>query len=191
MTETPDRYGYHYQLRPFAPAPESRGLILGGLLHRLPGVLSVEYQLAGDLRSVVWPAPCSAISRRHELWRQTCFEIFFGVPGQSAYWEVNIGPSGCWNLYHFTSYRQGMQEEAAVDRLTCPVVREDGTFSLSCRIDVHKLIPDYLGIEAGVAGVVLHTTGNAGYWAIDHLETVADFHSRRSFLIALPGVAKM
>lgn len=113
------------------------------------------------------------------------------MPGQSAYWEVNIGPGGCWNLYHFTSYRQGMQEEAEVDRLTCHVVRKDDTFALSCRIDVHKLIPDCLGIEAGVAGVVLHTTGAASYWAVDHLETVADFHSRRSFLIVLPGVAKM
>ncbi len=190
MTETPDRSDIIFQLRPFAFAGDSCGLTFGGLFHRLPGVLSIEYLLKGDLRSVVWPVSCRAISRRHELWRQTCFEVFFGIRGQSAYWEVNIGPAGCWNLYHFTGYRHGMQEEAAVDRLTCQVDREEDTFSLSCLIDVHKLIPDCKEIEVGVAGVVLHSVGDASYWAIDHLETVPDFHNRQSFLIVLPGVAR-
>jgi hypothetical protein len=191
VTETPDRYGNHCKLRPFAPAGDFRGLTFGGLLYRLPGVLSIEYRLEGDLRSVVWPAPCPVISRRHELWRQTCFEFFFGIPGESAYWELNIGPGGCWNLYHFTSYRYGMQEEAAVNGLTYHVVREDGTFSLACQIDVQKLIPDCQRLEAGVAGVISHTTGAVAHCAIDHFKTVPDFHDRQSFLIVLPGVIKM
>lgn len=191
MEETRERYGFHFQLRPFAPVKDCRGLTLGGLIYRLPGVLSIEYRLEGDLRSVVWPAPFPAISRCHELWRQTCFEFFFGVPGESAYWEVNLGPGGCWNLYQFGGYRQGMREDAAVERLACHVVRENDTFSLTCRIDVCKLVSDCQGLEAGVAGVILRTTGGTEHWAIDHLENVPDFHSRRSFLIVLPGVAKM
>ncbi|MBU1567307.1 MAG: DOMON-like domain-containing protein [Proteobacteria bacterium] len=190
MTETQGRHGYHFQLRPFAPVRDSHGFCFGGSLHRLPGVLAIEYRLEGDLRSVVWPAPCAAISRRHDLWRQTCFEIFFGIPGESAYWEVNLGPGGCWNLYHFTDYRQGMHEDASVDRLTCHMARDGDTFSLACRINVKKIVPDCLGLEVGAAGVVFDTTGAVSYWAIDHLEAMPDFHIRKSFLIVLPGVAK-
>jgi hypothetical protein len=188
VTETPGRDGYHFQLQPFAPARESKELTLGGLLHRLPGVLSIEYRLEGDLQSIVWPAPCSTISRRHELWRQTCFEIFFGIPGEAAYWEVNLGSGSCWNLYNFTGYRKGMQEDTAVDRLSSHVVRDDRAFSLSCRIDVNKLVPDCQGLEVGVAAVLLDTTGATAYWAIDHFENTPDFHSRRSFVIVLPGI---
>ena len=191
MTETAEKYGYPFQLRPFAPALGSRGLTLGGSLYRLPGVLSIEYRLEGDLRSVVWPTPCLVLSRRHELWRQTCFELFLGIAGESPYWEVNLGPDGGWNLYHFTAYRQGMQEDSAVDELTSHVVRDGNGLSLFCRIDMHKLVPDCQALEVGIAGVLLAATGAATYWAIDHFETVPDCHCRRSFLMALPGLAKM
>lgn len=157
----------------------------------MPGELSIEYRLEGDLRSVVWPVPNLCISRRHELWRQTCFELFFGIPGEDGYWEINLGPDGCWNLYRFTGYRQGMREDAAVDLLICRITRESNRFALSCRIDdFDRLVPDWQELEVGIAGMVMETTGAAGYWAIDHMEKSPDFHSRRSFLMALPGVTK-
>ena len=189
MTKIAGRDCYLFQLRPFAFTWISRGLTFGGSLQRLPGILSIEYRLEGDLRSVVWPVPNLEISRRYELWRQTCFELFFGIPGEAAYWEVNLSPDGCWNLYHFTGYRQGMREDAAVDMLTSRITRESNRFSLSCRIDaLDRLFPDWLELEVGVAAVVMETMGAAAYWAIDHIETAPDFHCRRSFLITLPGV---
>ncbi len=84
-----------------------------------------------------------------------------------------------------------MEEDAALERLTCHVLKEDKAFSLSCQIDMHKLVQDCQELEVGVAGVVLGTTGTRTYWAIDHFENVPDFHSRRSFLAVLPGVTKM
>ncbi len=189
--KTLEEYRFPFKLRTFAATGDCRGLTLGGLLQRLPGVLCIEYQLDGDLQTVILPACSSVYPRRHELWRQTCFELFFGIPGESQYWEVNIGPDGCWNFYHFTGYRQGMQEDAAVEELTCRVLRRGNTFSLFCRIDVLKLVPDCKSLEVGIAAVVFDSAGAAAYWAIDHFDTVPDFHSRQSFLMALPGVAKM
>ena len=84
-----------------------------------------------------------------------------------------------------------MQEDAAVEELTFRVLSTGNTFSLSCRIDVPKLVPDCTRLEAGIAAVVLDSTGAAAYWAIDHFDTVPDFHNRQSFLMVLPGVAKM
>ncbi len=189
--ETQSKCEYRFQLRSFAGfAGNSSGLTLGGVLARLPGLLSIEYLLNGELSHILWPTPADQnFSRRHELWRQTCFEIFFGIPGDLAYWEVNLSPNGCWNLYHFISYRQGMQEEVAVDRLTSQVGREDRGFHLSCHIDVHDLVPDYRKLEVGIAAVALDTRGTATYWAIDHLANIPDFHNRHSFKAVLPGVA--
>ncbi len=191
MTKTRERCVYPFKLRPFDFAGNSRGLTLGGTLQRLPGALCISYRLEGDLQAVVLPASNSLYSRRHELWRHTCFELFFGIPGNPQYWEVNLGPDGCWNLYHFVGYRLGMQEEAAVEVLTPRVIREGDSVSLVCQIDMRKLVPDRERLEVGVAGVVLDTSGTVAYWAIDHCEIVPDFHRRQSFLMALPGMAKM
>ena len=189
MTEKRERCGSPFKLRPYASTGNCQGLILGGLVCRFPGTLCIEYQLEGDLLPVVFPAASPVISRRHELWRQTCFELFFGVPGDPQYWEVNFAPDGCWNLYHFTGYRQGMSEEAAAAKPTCNTVRECQKFSLFCRIDIHKLVPDNAPLEVGIAGVVLDASGITAYWAIDHCEAAPNFHSRSSFLMHLPGVA--
>jgi len=191
VIKTLEECRFPFKLRAFASKGDSRGLTLGGSLQRLPGALCIEYRLEGDLQTVVLPAFNSVYSRRHELWRQTCFELFFGIPGELQYWEVNLGPDGCWNFYHFTGYRQGMQEAAAVAEFTFRVLKEGNTFSLSCRIDVHKLVPDCKRLEVGIAAVVLDSTGAAAHWAIDHFESVPDFHGRQSFLMVLPGVAKM
>ena len=190
MIKTLEERPFPFKLRAFLSMGDSRGLTLGGSLQRLPGMLCIEYRLEGHLQTVVLPAFSSAYSRRHELWRQTCFELFFGIPGESQYWEVNLGPDGCWNFYHFTGYRQGM-EEAAVEEFTFRVLRERNTFSLSCRIDVRKLVPDCKRLEVGVAATVLNSAGTMAHWAIDHFESVPDFHGRQSFLMVLPGVAKM
>lgn len=137
---------------------------------------------------ICWPAPRSAISRCQQLWRQTCFELFFGIPGEPVYWEVNFAPYGSWNVYHFTGYRQGMREEAAAGRPTCDAVMDGNLFSLSCRIDIHHLVPDSAGLEVAVAAVILDLEGVAGYWAIDHPGSRPDFHNRRGFLVDLPGM---
>ena len=191
VIKAPEECRFPFKLRAFASTGASRGLILGGALQRLPGVLCIEYQLHGDLQAVNIPTFSSVYPRRHGLWRQTCFELFFGIPGESQYWEVNLGPDGCWNCYRFTGYRQGMEEEAAAEELSCRVLREGNTFSLSCRIDAHNLVPDCKRLEVGIAAVLLDSTGAAGHWAIDHFDVVPDFHGRRSFLIVLPEVAKM
>jgi hypothetical protein len=191
VIKTLDECRLPFTLRAFASTGGARGLTLAGSLQRLPGALCIEYRLEGDLQTAVLPAFIPIDRRRHELWRQTCFELFFGIPGELQYWEVNLGLDGCWNLYHFTGYRLGMQEDAAVEALTYRVLREENIFSLSCRLDVQKLVPDCQRVEVGIAAVVLDLSGTATHWAIDHFASRPDFHDRQSFLMVLPGVAKM
>ena len=130
--------------------------------------------------------------RCHELWRQTCFELFFGMKSDSAYWEVNHAPHGgesnCWNAYHFTGYRSQMQEEESVNTPVCHVVQDAGLFSYSCTLDYTGLINDSSDLEVGVSSVIEATDGSISYWAIEHHGTEPDFHNRRSFSMLLPGV---
>jgi hypothetical protein len=184
-----EEHGDPFQLRSFTSFGESASLSLCGRLTRLPGVLAVEYQLEGDLQSIAWPAPSPGFTRRHELWRQTCLECFFAIPGMPAYWEVNLAPSGSWNVYRFAAYRKGMLEEAAIDRLSCQTWQRETTFFLSCRIATHALFPDAAELAVGIAGVVVFTNGLTSHWAINHPETLPDFHNRQGFSLVLPGMA--
>ncbi len=186
MTETGERNEHPFRLRPFTAPSVSEGLAISGALGRQHGKILIKYRVEGKLDQIGWPAPRSVISRCQQLWQKTCFEFFFGIPGDSAYWEVNLDPNGCWNVYHFTGYRQGMREEEAVGRPCCLAAMDATLFSLTCRIDIHRFVPDLAGREIGVAAVILDRAGVAGYWAIDHPGKVPDFHNRRSFLVTLP-----
>lgn len=132
------------------------------------------------------PEAASSVSRRHQLWRRTCFEVFFGVPGQSAYWEGNFSPSGDWNCYRFTDYRQGMVEEQRLDRPQCRAAATPTRLELTCSLEIRGLCPDDSVLAVGLACVILETEGTTSYWALDHCGSSADFHDRRSFLLRLP-----
>lgn len=43
--------------------------------------------------------------RTGELWRSTCFEVFFQPPAGSQYFEINLASSGAWDAYEFQNYR--------------------------------------------------------------------------------------
>ncbi len=189
--EAGNRRGYPFLLRPFAPAGNSRQFTVSGMLHRLTGELYIHYRLEGDVRDIILPASKRAFPRCRDLWRQTCFELFFGIPGKPSYWEVNVSPDGCWNFYSFAGYRQKMQEDSAIDKVASRTVRKENLFCLSYRIDLRRLIPDHQGIEVAITGVLLGVDEAIGYWAMDHFGTVPDFHDRRSFLMHLPGLVKM
>src|SRR4051812_19971934 len=76
--------------------------------------LSLSYRCEGNLDSILIAEPKPG-SRADKLWEHTCFEAFFGIQGQDSYWELNLSPSGDWNLYHFDSYRSGMKREARIN----------------------------------------------------------------------------
>lgn len=178
----------HFQLRSFTLGPASEGLNISGSMARRPGKILIEYRLEGDLDRVNLPIFGHSARRRHELWRQTCFEFFFAIPGESAYWEGNLSPSGDWNIYRFDDYRQGMREEQAAGRPVSRAASDRGRLVYSCNVDIHDFCKDAMTIEAGIACVVLDVQGGVSYWAIDHCRSRPDFHDRRSFLVELAAI---
>ena len=176
-----------FQLRPFAAGPMTKTIAISGSVARQSGALHAVFQVKGALDCVNWLKTSSGTGRCHELWRQTCFELFFAIPGGSAYWEINLSPGGCWNVYRFTGYRTGMREQEGEDQPVCHVARDGDLFSLACTIDCRAFLDDSVDCELAVSTVVQDTRGRLSYWAIDHHQPEPDFHNRAGFSMVLSG----
>ncbi len=172
-------------LRPFPDGSSWPSLTLTGQLHRSDAQLSITYGLH-DPTQIVWlPTPASVPKRQDNLWQSTCFELFLGVPGCSAYWEVNVSATGDWNLYRFTDYRQGMQAEERVTALPIQTACQGTEFQLKFDLPLADLVLPSQPLEVSVTAVLATPTGALSYWALDHCRSQADFHCRESFTLRL------
>ncbi len=176
-----------FQLRPCTPGELTETLAVSGYLARKADTLMVKYRVHGTLKNIKHPAALPFSPRLHELWRHTCFELFIGSKGESGYLEVNVSPSGAWNVYHFSDYRKGMREDRSVGQPLFRVATGDDFLSLSCSISLNTVIDDAATIEVGVSSVIETVDGALSYWAVVHPGSEPDFHDRRTFLITLPG----
>ncbi len=171
----------HFQLRPFASGPLVGRLSLSAVIAQTAETLFVEYKLQGPLECINRPSILPVAERRHELWRHTCFELFFGIQGEAAYREVNLSPSGCWNIYHFDNYRAGMIEDSTIRPPVCRIISHTDSLSLSCFLEYNSIIDRISPILIGICSVVETIDGSISYWAIEHHGPKPDFHDRRSF----------
>src|SRR5262245_11524502 len=170
----------------FSPAAEPAPVLRAGIERRGPR-LSLRYVLGGAVRNVRLAERISEPRRLDDLWTQTCFEAFLAPARGDAYWEINLSPSGDWNVYRFDGYRRGMRPETRVpgavtelDRASC------GTVTLRAAIDLAPLPELASGaLDASLAAVVQMSDGTLSYWAAAHGTDRPDFHRRGSFVIRL------
>ena len=132
------------------------------------------------------PLPVPAPSRRDRLWEATCVELFLARRGSPGYWEVNLSPSGDWNVYRFDAYREGMREEKALSALPIRTIRGPAALRLHLDLALDELLRAEDALEAGVSAVLGHRGGGRTYWALAHCGPRPDFHLRESFLAHLP-----
>ena len=122
-------------------------------------------------------------TRQMGLWETTCFECFFGVPGQDWYWEVNLSAAGHWNVFKLDGYRSGLREELAIEELT--VLIDRSAFSLETQFDLSLLGLETSQLELSVTAVMADKLDEISYWAVCHAGVEADFHLRDSFVIEI------
>lgn len=174
-----------FGLQPFPtdnPLPE---IEIIGEIDRQDHLLSIEYQLRGDLQAVEIPPIAVQPTRKHDLWETTCFEFFLGIPGASDYWEFNLSPAGDWNVFHLDDYRQGLQPELAFTSLPFTLDRQANLLSLALEVDLGKIIAVKQPLEVSVTAVIKPVRGEMNYWALTHCGSIADFHQRNSFTIEI------
>ncbi len=165
-----------------------------------PGVLGVHFTLTGDLRRIRI-AQAGAGVRADGLWRHTCFEAFVRHPAVPGYLEFNFSPSGAWQVYRFSGYRQGMTpaEPPAPPYITVgyrerdqgpadPAVRTDDALVLEAIVPLPvPFAPAQQGLRLALSAVVEEETGALSYWALRHAPGRPDFHHPDAFALTLHG----
>jgi len=174
-----------FSLKPFSPSGLPPGLKITGGIRRHNGALAVRYTLTGPLAEIIVPAKADAPERKDALWEETCFELFIGLTDSGRYWEFNLSPSGHWNVYRFSSYREEMREEPACSSLSPNTERQPDALRLSLDFDPDIIIPAGKELKAGISSVVKLRDGRLTYWALVHPGARPDFHSRESFIVEL------
>ncbi|MEH1933027.1 MAG: DOMON-like domain-containing protein [Nostoc sp.] len=174
-----------FSLQPFPSTKSLPNLKIAGNIARNANQLTICYTLGGDFKEIAIGLTSNAPSRKHELWKDTCFEFFLGIKDSARYWEFNLSLGGHWNVYRFDDYRQGMQEETAFTTLPFSVQNQADGLALVLDVDLGKIISENQTIEVGITTVIKHRDGEVTYWALTHRGAEADFHLRDSFIVKL------
>lgn len=163
--------------------------------HSLDFAFVLSGRIPADLQALAVPEAQEPVLRRRrdELWKNTCFEIFVGSADHPSYLEMNLSPSGDWNVYAFDKYRTAMRPASDSHP---PLVR----FERAQSGDVYEwhgsLRPTDAGGELrqllsspglvmGATAVLEYKTGEREYWALVHAGQQPDFHLRESFRLPL------
>lgn len=173
----------NFALQPFSTDTKLPQIEINGRVNRKDRMLSIEYQLFGDLNAISIDSPANIPSRKFHLWETTCFEFFIGIPGDANYWEFNLSPSGDWAVFALDDYRQGLRDELAFTSLPFKIDRYPNYITLSLEFDLSELILAEQDLEMSVSTVIKSSQGDLSYWAIAHSGKEADFHLRDSFII--------
>ncbi len=134
-----------------------------------------EFRLEGRISGIRLPANQPNV-RADDLWKTTCFEVFWQEIGQSGYIEFNFSPSGQWAAYSFDSHRQGMRN-ASVDAIALASSHSEasGSGEFVLRASVAADLPD--PVQVGLSAVIEHQNGARQYWALAFGPGKPDFHS--------------
>ena len=176
-----------FSLKPFRDKGPVPDIEIAGSIARRVNMVSIGYTLRGDLLDLAIPAPVDVPERRDRLWEDTCLEFFLGVKGSTEYREFNLSPAGHWNVYRFSSYREGMREEPAIASLPFEVWSEPGALRLALDLDIGTIVPAGRAMDVAVCAVVKTRTGEFSHWALVHPGPRPDFHRRDGFKLDIPS----
>ena len=170
-----------FSLHPF-PGQNSGTVTIQGDIWRTDQALVLSFHLQGNLDDIILPTAAER-TRCDNLWQATCLEMFWAEEGQKNYWELNLAPSGAWNVYAFTDYRTGMRREERVAEPRIETARTPDTFSLTAELGIGKLHAEHAPLRLGISAVLQHRDSRLSYWALAHPEDKPDFHAPQAFLL--------
>ena len=174
-----------FNLIPF-PSNTTPKISITGDIKRMENHLSVRYEMRGNVEQIAFPTRSELPTRKDDLWKTTCFELFLAIPDKPHYWEFNMSPSGDWNVYKMDAYRKiGFREEMSFEQIQFKARKDANEFVLSAYIDLNPLFEEDQILEGSMTAIIQTEDGNETYWAIKHPGEQADFHLRESFTIDL------
>ena len=161
--------------------------ITGSVRRAADDRLALRYVVTGDIAALKVPASKPG-DKFDGLWKTTCFELFFRVPGEDRYGEFNLSPSSQWAAYQFTSHRVG-----SVD-MVLPwfpqIVAQHSGQELSIDAEVPLIAPwTAMPLDIGMTTVIEEADGRLSYWALAHPPQAPDFHHPACFVHHLQAAA--
>ncbi|MDR3606812.1 MAG: DOMON-like domain-containing protein [Oligoflexia bacterium] len=171
----------------FGDAAQQAQLSISADARLRQGTLNLVYEVRDDLSSICWPiaAQNSNPARRDELWKTTCFEAFLLIGDGPAYFEFNLSPSGDWNAYRFSGYRDGMKPLNLGSELVRPprvrVEREAGLSRIHAELELAANDIRRAGLTAVIERDTPKKNERLSYWALVHPGAQPDFHRADSF----------
>lgn len=172
-------------LQPFPGHNSCRDFSLCGKISRENNICKINYELTGPLASLRIPSPTTTTERRDKLWQKTCFEMFWKTPEDSNYWELNLSPTGHWNVYAFNDYRKGMQQEKKICGITMASHRTPVQLTIDLTIELSPLLPHVTLLDLGINAILEHDDQTKSFWALAHGTDKPDFHQQKYFPICL------
>jgi len=116
------------------------------------------------------------------LWRTTCFEAFLQANGEEGYREWNFAPTGNWNAFDFSGYREGQSRAEVANP---PYIRMEDNFtwwSVGATIATEADQTWRLGLSV----ILEESDGTKSYWALAHPDSdQPDFHASDCFTATL------
>lgn len=114
----------------------------------------------------------TSLQRMNDLWRSTCFEVFWGPTENTAYYELNLAAGGRWNLYHFVDERtpQPPSESRAFELVTL------ATTEHSVEAILHASTAMSGRWRASINAVIRTADDQVFYFATHHAGPRPDFH---------------
>jgi len=175
----------NFSLRPFQTNEISRDYLITGKIGRKKYLLTILYELSGPLDNLAITPTADNPTRMERLWEKTCFELFLKFGDSDPYWEFNLSPSGDWNVYRFSAYREGMQEERAFIDLPFSLQTGQDRLGVDLNVNIEKILQQDITVNAAVSAVLKSKSGDISFWALTHKSISPDFHSSEGFLIEL------
>ncbi|MFM7404368.1 MAG: hypothetical protein ACKO1N_09850 [Erythrobacter sp.] len=136
-----------------------------------PHGCDAEFRLDGDCSAITVP-PSAMPERMDNLWKTTCFEIFWQPLGGTGYREFNLSPSGRWAAYDFDSFREGMRD-APVEAIAIACSQDEAGLILKASIAADLPDPAQVALNA----IVEHPDGSLQFWALAFSPGKPEFHS--------------
>jgi hypothetical protein len=124
--------------------------------------------------------------RRDELWQTTCFEAFIMPEWHPSYWEINFSADRAWNLYRFTSYREGQTRPTNVPVPSIEVSVSGKKATISAKVNFGEELELIDRTLRFTPAVVIETlAGEKSYWSLEHRQQKPDFHHSDHFVVTL------
>lgn len=136
-----------------------------------PAGCEAEFRLDGHVPAIIVPEPALP-ERMDNLWKTTCFEIFWQPLGDTYYREFNLSPSGRWAAYDFDSFREGMRD-APVEAIAIACSHDENGLVLKASIAAELPDPAQVALNA----IVEHPDGTLQFWALAFPPGRPEFHS--------------